>query len=125
MVALRLKIAYRGNPGAKSVRKRTENNDSVSRRTTIGTFCLKVDQVVLRRLIHFRSLLLPNYGNFKKSSGHLSEGEGRFATFASAGTNNNIAVTVSGLTLTGSAANNYTLTQPTGLTANITLATLP
>jgi formylglycine-generating enzyme required for sulfatase activity len=46
------------------------------------------------------------------------------ATFASAGTNNNIAVTVSGLTLTGSAANNYTLTQPTGLAANITAATV-
>ena len=45
---------------------------------------------------------------------------GYLATFASAGANNGILVTVSGLTLTGSAANKYTLTQPTGLTANIT-----
>ena len=46
------------------------------------------------------------------------------ASFASAGVSNGIAVTVSGLTLTGSAAANYTLTQPTGLTANITAATV-
>ena len=45
---------------------------------------------------------------------------GYTATFANAGPGSGIAVTVSGLTLTGSAANNYTLTQPTGLTANIT-----
>ena len=33
---------------------------------------------------------------------------------------NGIGVTVSGLTLSGTAATNYTLTQPAGLTANIT-----
>jgi hypothetical protein len=49
---------------------------------------------------------------------------GYTATFASAGTNNGIGVTVSGLTLTGSAAPNYALTQPTGLTANIGPAAL-
>ncbi len=42
------------------------------------------------------------------------------ATFASAGVANNIAVTVSGYTISGSAAGNYTVSQPTGLTANIT-----
>jgi hypothetical protein len=44
------------------------------------------------------------------------------ANFASAGVGTGIGVTVSGLTLTGSAAANYTLTQPAGLTANITEA---
>ncbi len=45
---------------------------------------------------------------------------GYTATFASAAVANGVAVTVSGLTLTGSAAGDYTLTQPTGLSANIT-----
>ncbi len=45
---------------------------------------------------------------------------GYVANFASAGAANGIGVTVSGLTLTGTAAVNYTLTQPAGLTANIT-----
>ena len=49
---------------------------------------------------------------------------GYTANFASAGAGNNIGVTVSGLTLTGTSATNYTLTQPVGLTANITPATL-
>jgi endonuclease YncB( thermonuclease family) len=44
------------------------------------------------------------------------------ANFASAGVGNNIAVTASGLTLTGAAAGNYTLTQPASLAANITPA---
>jgi hypothetical protein len=46
------------------------------------------------------------------------------ATFNSAGVGNGIAVTVSGLALTGTAAGNYTLTPPTGFTANITAAPL-
>ena len=37
---------------------------------------------------------------------------------------NGIGVTVGGLTLGGTAANNYTLSQPVGLTANITAAGL-
>ncbi len=45
---------------------------------------------------------------------------GYTANFASAGVANGIGVTVSGLTLSGTAATNYTLTQPAGLTANIT-----
>jgi hypothetical protein len=45
---------------------------------------------------------------------------GYTATFASAGVANGIGVTVGGLTLTGAGATNYTLTQPAGLTANIT-----
>ena len=49
---------------------------------------------------------------------------GYTAAFASADKADNIGVTVSGLTLTGSAANKYTLTQPTGLTASITAATV-
>ncbi len=45
---------------------------------------------------------------------------GYVANFASASAGNGIGVTVSGLTLTGTAAGNYSLTQPAGLTANIT-----
>ena len=44
------------------------------------------------------------------ASGHFSQSD----------VGNNLAVSVSGLSLTGTAAGNYTLTQPTGLTANIT-----
>ena len=40
---------------------------------------------------------------------------GYVANFAGAGVGTNIAVTVSGLSLTGSAAGNYSLGQPTGL----------
>ncbi len=47
---------------------------------------------------------------------------GYSADFASTDVGTNISVTVSGLTLTGSAAGNYTLTQPT-LSANIMAAT--
>ena len=46
------------------------------------------------------------------------------ANFASAGVGTNLGVMVSGLTLNGSSATNYTLSQPTGLTANITPAAL-
>ncbi len=49
---------------------------------------------------------------------------GYTATFASAGAANGVTVTVSGLTLTGSAASKYALNQPTGLTANITAKAL-
>ena len=45
---------------------------------------------------------------------------GYVANFANGGVGNGIGVTVSGLTLSGTAARNYTLTQPAGLTANIT-----
>jgi hypothetical protein len=45
---------------------------------------------------------------------------GYSATFASPAVGTAKAVTVSGLSLSGSAAGNYTLTQPVGLTANIT-----
>src|SRR3974390_488241 len=45
---------------------------------------------------------------------------GYTASFASAGVANGIGVTISGLSLTGASATNYTLTQPGSLTANIT-----
>src|SRR5262249_50393119 len=41
------------------------------------------------------------------------------ATFAQATVGTGISVTVAGLTLSGAAVSNYTLTQPTGLTGNI------
>jgi len=50
---------------------------------------------------------------------------GYAANFASASVGHDIAVTVSGLTLSGPSAGNYALTQPTNLSANITLAAPP
>ena len=49
---------------------------------------------------------------------------GYVANFASAGVGNGIAVSVSGLTLGGASAANYTLAQPSTLTANITAASV-
>ncbi len=49
---------------------------------------------------------------------------GAYGTFASANVANGIAVTIDGNVLSGTSAGNYTLTQPTGVTANITPATL-
>jgi hypothetical protein len=46
------------------------------------------------------------------------------ANFASAGVGNNVTVTVGGFVLSGPSSANYLLVQPTGLTANITPATL-
>ena len=47
---------------------------------------------------------------------------GYVANFASANAGTGIGVTVSGLSLAGSAAGNYSLGQPSGLSANITTA---
>ena len=49
---------------------------------------------------------------------------GYTANFASAGVGTGIGVTISGLSLTGPSAGNYTLIQPVGLTANITAKAL-
>jgi filamentous hemagglutinin family protein len=49
---------------------------------------------------------------------------GYTATFATKNVGNSIAVTVTDLGLSGTNSGNYTLTQPTGLTADITPATL-
>jgi len=46
------------------------------------------------------------------------------SVFASANVGVGIAVTVTGYTISGASAGNYTLTQPSGLTANITAKTL-
>jgi hypothetical protein len=50
---------------------------------------------------------------------------GYIANFASVGPGNNIPVLVSNVSVSGSAASNYIVTQPTGLTANITGAVPP
>jgi YDG domain len=47
------------------------------------------------------------------------------ATFVQSAAGNGIAVTVSGYSLSGSGSNNYSITQPTGLTADITAAPSP
>jgi len=52
------------------------------------------------------------------------DSSGATGTFASPNVGNGIAVTASGFGLTGGGAGNYTLTQPTGLFANITPAPL-
>src|SRR5206468_206478 len=49
---------------------------------------------------------------------------GYTASFAGANVGTGIAVTVSGMTLTGSVATNYSLIQPAGLTANILALTI-
>jgi len=49
---------------------------------------------------------------------------GGIGIFASPNVGNNLAVAASGFTLTGAKANDYVLVPPTGLTANITPATL-
>ena len=49
---------------------------------------------------------------------------GAIGNFASPNVGNNIAVTASGFALTGAGTGNYTLTQPTGLSAHITPAPL-
>jgi trimeric autotransporter adhesin len=51
-------------------------------------------------------------------------GGGATGTFASANVGNGIAVSANGFALTGSGAGNYTLSQPAGLSANITPAQL-
>ncbi|WP_298223862.1 YDG domain-containing protein, partial [Flavobacterium sp.] len=47
------------------------------------------------------------------------------ANFATAAVGTGIAVTVTGYTISGSASGNYTLVQPTGLTADITAVSFP
>lgn len=47
------------------------------------------------------------------------------ADFSQSAVGTGLAVTVSGYTISGSASGNYTLTQPTGLTANITSSATP
>ncbi len=49
---------------------------------------------------------------------------GYTATFATASVGTGKSVTVSGLSLSGSASGNYSLTQPAGLTANISVASV-
>jgi len=52
--------------------------------------------------------------------GKVTIGGTPVATFASSGVGTGIAVVVTGYTISGTAASNYTVSQPTGLTANIT-----
>ena len=81
-------------------------NNKVYDGTTVAT--LSSNNVVLA------GVLPADAGNVRLST------NGYVANFSNPNVGTNIAVTVSGLTLTGSAATNYTLTQPTGLAANIT-----
>ncbi len=83
-------------------------NSKVYDRTTTAT--LSSNSVVLLGIVSGDTLTLNT--------------NGYAANFASAGVGNSIAVTVSGLTLTGASNADYTLTQPAGLTANITAATV-
>jgi hypothetical protein len=63
-------------------------------------------------------------GILGSDAGKVSLGISYTATFADANVGTGKAVAVTGLGLTGTAAGNYTLTQPSGLTANITVTAL-
>jgi len=73
---------------------------------------------VVSNSVNLGGVIAADAGNVKLSTNSYT------ATLGSAGTNSGITVTVAGMTLTGTAAANYTLTQPSGLTANITPATV-
>jgi hypothetical protein len=78
----------------------------------------------------YDTTLADTLSNFGALSGVLSgdtvtlDSVGSTATFATKNVGNNKPVTVAGYSLGGTDANNYALTQPTGLTANITPANL-
>jgi len=69
---------------------------------------------ITSNMVVLNGVLPADTGNVRLST------NGYVANFSTPNVGTNIAVTVSGLSLTGSAAGNYTLSQPTGLTANIT-----
>ncbi|MGA3179438.1 MAG: YDG domain-containing protein [Verrucomicrobiota bacterium] len=81
-------------------------NSKVYNRTTTAT--LTSNNVVLLGVVTGDTLTLNT--------------NGYAANFATAGVGSAIAVTVTGLTLSGTSVANYALTQPVGLTANITAA---
>jgi endonuclease YncB( thermonuclease family) len=83
-------------------------NNKVYNGTTIAT--LTSNNVVLSGIVTGDTVIL-------NTNGYI-------ASFASANVGNGVAVTVTGLTLSGGSAGNYTLTQPLGLTANIILPSL-
>ena len=61
------------------------------------------------------------YGVLASDAGSVTlNGASAAGTFGQSNVGNGLAVTASGFTLTGSRASNYFLTQPTGLSANIT-----
>jgi trimeric autotransporter adhesin len=63
-------------------------------------------------------------GVLAADASHVALGGTATATFSSKHVANGISVTVSGYTISGTASGNYILTRPTGLSANITTATL-
>ena len=73
--------------------------------------------------LNFSSAVLNNVLPADSAAVALSSG-GATGTFISPNAANGIGVSVSGVQLSGSAAGNYSLTQPTGVTANITPAAL-
>ena len=79
-------------------------NDKVYDGTTVAT--LSSNNVILVGVVNGDSVSLVT--------------NGYTANFATPNVGTGISVTVSGLTLSGASAGNYTLIQPTGLTANIT-----
>jgi Concanavalin A-like lectin/glucanases superfamily/YDG domain/Immunoglobulin I-set domain len=83
----------------------TANNKQYDRTATVT---LSSNNMVLSGVVNGDALIIST--------------NGYIANFTSASAGNGIAVNVSGLTLSGSSAGNYALTQPAGLTANITVA---
>ncbi|HVM59772.1 MAG TPA: YDG domain-containing protein [Verrucomicrobiae bacterium] len=90
---------------AASIASGLAANDKVYDGTTIAT--INFANVVLN------GVLVADQANVNLAT------NGCTATFAAPDVGTGISVTVTGLTLVGSAAGNYTFTQPTGLTANI------
>jgi hypothetical protein len=78
----------------------------------------KVYNGTMAATINSNNVVLSGVVNADTNTVRLST-NGYTASFATAGVGTNIAVTVSGLTLTGSVSTNYSFTQPAGLTANI------
>jgi len=102
-------LAANITPAAVAVASGITANSKIYDRTTIAT--LSSNNVVLLGVLSGDTVTL-------NTNGYV-------ANFASAGVGNGIAVTVSGLTLTGASAGNYALTQPASLTANIITSNPP
>jgi outer membrane protein OmpA-like peptidoglycan-associated protein len=72
--------------------------------------------------LNFGSASLVGVASGDNSSAISFSSSSATGEFASAAVADNVAVTVTGVTLTGTKASSYSLTQPTGVTANITSA---
>ncbi len=118
--------------GTANIKANQAGNDSynaapdVSKVLTVSAKALTITGMTIANKVHDgnTTATISNWGTLNKVEGDdVSINQaGVTATFADAAVGDNKTVTVSILSLTGAKAANYTLTQPTGLTANITAA---